>query len=191
MRSRAKCGASALLAGLLAGCTLPPQPGDSSPSSEVTAFVGVTVLSMVAGEAAPQLNQTVVVEDDRIANVGPAPSVEVPAGARRVDGAGSFLMPGLADMHVHLEYFTEPTVLAAFLANGVTTVRNMDGRPYILDWKRQTASGDLLGPTIYTAGPLLDGDPPLRPDNTIVRDAEDARSVSIDTSHNVSVIQQG
>lgn len=50
------------------------------------------------------------------------------------------VLPGLADMHVHLE-FKEPTVLLAFLANGVSTVRNMDGRPYILDWKRRIARG--------------------------------------------------
>ena len=72
-------------------------------------------------------------------------------------------MPGLADMHVHLEYFDDPAILQLFLANGVTTVRNMDGRPYILEWKRKIAQADLLGPAIYTAGPLLDGDPPLSP----------------------------
>jgi hypothetical protein len=64
-----------------------------------------------------------------------------------------------------------------FLANGVTTVRNMDGRPYILEWKRRIARSDLPGPTIHTAGPLLDGDPPLRSDNTIVRAPADARAI--------------
>ena len=66
------------------------------------------------------------------------------------------LMPGLADMHVHLEYFEDPSILKLFLANGVTTVRNMDGRPRILEWKKQIEEGTLLGPLIYTAGPLLD-----------------------------------
>jgi hypothetical protein len=46
-------------------------------------------------------------------------------------------------MHVHLEYIEDPAILAMFLANGVTTVRNMDGRPYIL-----VLSGDLIGPAI-------------------------------------------
>jgi imidazolonepropionase-like amidohydrolase len=78
-------------------------------------------------------------------------------------------------MHVHLEYFERPEILALFLANGVTTVRNMDGRPFILDWRRRIGAADLLGPRIYTAGPLLDGAPPVRPDNTVVRTADEAR----------------
>jgi imidazolonepropionase-like amidohydrolase len=100
----------------------------------------------------------------------------VPEGARHIDGTGKYLMPGLADMHVHLEYTEDPAILGMFLANGVTTVRNMDGRPFIVEWKRRTADGSLPGPTIHTAGPLLDGDPPLRPDNTVVRSASEARA---------------
>ncbi len=79
-------------------------------------------------------------------------------------------------MHVHLEYTEDPAILRMFLANGVTTVRNMDGRPFIVEWKKRIAGGALLGPAIHTAGPLLDGDPPLRPDNTVVRTAADARA---------------
>ena len=76
-----------------------------------------------------------------------------------VDGTDKYLMPGLADMHVHLEYANDPRVLDLFLANGVTTVRNMDGRPYILEWRDRIARGEMRGPTIHTAGPILDGDP--------------------------------
>ncbi|MBA2708428.1 MAG: amidohydrolase family protein, partial [Gemmatimonadaceae bacterium] len=46
----------------------------------------------------------------------------------------------------------------------------------LLDWKRRIASGEITGPTIYTAGPILDGDPPARDDNTVVRDAAEARA---------------
>jgi imidazolonepropionase-like amidohydrolase len=77
-------------------------------------------------------------------------------------------MPGLADMHVHLEYFDRDTQLLLFLANGVTTVRNMDGRPNILSWQRRIADGALVGPTIFTAGAILEGKPPLRDDNRVV-----------------------
>jgi hypothetical protein len=121
-------------------------------------------------------NQTVVVHAGRIQAVGPSAQVPVPADAVRIDGAGKYLMPGLADMHVHLEYFQDPSILKLFLANGVTTVRNMDGRPRILEWKKQTEDGTLAGPLIYTAGPLLDGDPPLRADNMIVRSAAEGRA---------------
>src|SRR5687768_2001845 len=142
-------------------------PATLQDGSAATAFVGVTVLPMT--RSAPQLaDYTVIVTGDRITRVGPRASTPVPENARRVDGTGKYLMPGLSDMHVHLEYTEDPGILAMFLANGVTTVRNMDGRPFIVEWKKRIASGALLGPSIYTAGPLLDGDPPLRPDNTVV-----------------------
>jgi imidazolonepropionase-like amidohydrolase len=121
-------------------------------------------------------NYTVIVSGERITAAGPAAATTVPKGAVRIDGRGKFVIPGLADMHVHLEYFDQPEILGLFLVNGVTTVRNMDGRPYILDWKRKIAAGSLLGPRIYTAGPLLDGNPPVRPDNTVVTTTAEAVS---------------
>jgi hypothetical protein len=84
-------------------------------------------------------------------------------------------MPGLADMHVHLEHFDDPAYLQLFLINGITFVRSMDGRPFILDWKRRASSGTLPSPHIYTAGPVLDGDPPARSDNRALRDGNEAR----------------
>ena len=95
----------------------------------------------------------------------------------RIDGSGRFLVPGLADMHVHLELSDDPGVLDLFLANGVTTVRNMDGRPYILEWRDQIAASTRSGPTIVTAGPLLDGDPPFWDDATVVATPAAARAV--------------
>jgi imidazolonepropionase-like amidohydrolase len=147
-------------------------------TAPASAFVGVTVVGMTrSAESMP--DQTVVIRDGQIQAVGPRGEVTVPVDAVRIDGAGKYLMPGLADMHVHLEYFEDPSILKLFLANGVTTVRNMDGRPRILEWKKQIEEGTLLGPLIYTAGPLLDGDPPLRTDNLVVRNAEEARAAVI------------
>jgi imidazolonepropionase-like amidohydrolase len=139
------------------------------------AIIGATVIPMTRGAAALP-NQTVIVSGDRIIAVGAAANTTAPAGALRIEGSGKFVIPGLADMHVHLEYFEQPDILGLFVANGVTTVRNMDGRPYILDWKRKIASGELSGPRIYTAGPLLDGNPPVRPDNTVVGTGAEATS---------------
>jgi hypothetical protein len=47
----------------------------------------------------------------------------------------------------------------------------MDGRPFILGWRKRIASGALLGPRIVTAGPIIDGAPPARNDNLAVADA--------------------
>lgn len=131
------------------------------------AITNVSIISMIAGDPL-LLDHTVLISGDRISAVGPSRSTNVPSSAQQIDGRGKYLSPGLADMHVHLEYFDQPDILALFLQNGVTTVRNMDGRPYLLEWKKRIAAGELLGPRIYTAGPLLDGTPPVRPDNTVV-----------------------
>jgi imidazolonepropionase-like amidohydrolase len=64
------------------------------------AFVNVTVVPMHTERIVA--HQTVVAENGRITALGPVRSVRVPKGAQRIDGRSRFLMPGLADMHVHL-----------------------------------------------------------------------------------------
>ena len=161
---------TALAAAGGAGAAAPP-PKEAA----VTAIVGATVIPMNDGAAALS-DHTVIIQDDRIAAVGPRATTRVPAGARVVDGAGAYVTPGLADMHVHLEYLEDPDVLKLFLANGVTTVRSMDGRPFMLDWRRRVKAGALPGPAIVTAGPVIDGSPPARDDNLSIADAAGARA---------------
>jgi len=132
----------------------------------VFAFVNVNVIPM-DGERIIH-NQTVVVRNGRIAAMGTDKRVSVPKGAVKIDGRGRYLMPGLVDMHVHLEYFDRDAQLLLFLAGGVTSVRNMDGRPNILVWRKRASDGSLLAPTIFTAGPILEGKPPARDDNRVV-----------------------
>lgn len=151
------------------------QTSDVEFSQADYALVGANVIPMT--DAGPLADQTVLVRDGRISAIGPRSELEVPATFRRIEAAGRYLIPGLTDAHVHLEHFISPEVLKLFVANGITTVRNMDGRPYILEWRRAVESGAMLGPTIYTAGPILDGDPPTRDDNTIVRNVTEAAAV--------------
>ena len=162
-------GALVLLAAFTAAV-----PSTQAPAPTL-AITNVTVITMTAGEE-PLRDHTVLIAGDRIAAVGPSRSTSIAKNVRQIDGQGKYLIPGLADMHVHLEYFDQPDVLRSFVGNGVTTVRNMDGRPYLLDWKKRIAAGDLVGPRIYTAGPLLDGNPPVRPDNTVVETEAAARA---------------
>jgi predicted amidohydrolase YtcJ len=111
------------------------------------AFVDVTVLPMDQDRRLE--HQTVVVENGVIASLGPAGQVRIPSGARRVAGRGRFLIPGLADMHVHVD---DTTDFLLYLAKGVTTVRNLEGEPYHLQWRDQINRGELIGPTIFTSG---------------------------------------
>jgi hypothetical protein len=128
--------------------------------------LAITRINVIDGDAVLP-NQTVLIRGDRIVATGER--VRVPRGATHIDGSGKYLMPGLVDAHVHLEYFDDPAVLRAFVEQGVTTVRNMDGRPQILQWR------ELGVPRIVTAGPILDGVPPLLPDNQSLATAEAAR----------------
>lgn len=127
----------------------------------VFAFVGVSVVPMDRERVIE--NQTVVVRGGRIVEIGPTAKTKVPAGATQIDGRGKFLMPGLADMHAHL-YPGEGAAndlatqqLSLYLANGVTTVRNMIGAPAHVVLRDRIKEGKLLGPTLFTAGPPLLG----------------------------------
>ena len=133
----------------------------------------VTVLPMTRDTALR--DHTVLVRGDRIEWIGPSNSARVPAAARRVDGRGKFLIPGLADMHVHLRSTQH---LSQFAAAGVTTVRNMHGGPQHVAWRERIAAGTLNGPTIFTAGPPL-GQYRVNPDPrfTGVRTTGDAERV--------------
>jgi imidazolonepropionase-like amidohydrolase len=87
-----------------------------------------------------------------------------PKDARVVDGTNRFLIPGLWDMHVHTAglsanpEWSRDTLLPLLIANGVTGIRDMGGSLMALQtWKAQISRGDLVGPEIVMAGPMLDG----------------------------------
>jgi imidazolonepropionase-like amidohydrolase len=127
-----------------------------------TAFIGVTVLDMV--HPAPQTDQTVLVEGGRITALGPSRTMAIPPDARRIDGRGRFLMPGLADMHVHLQ---DSSDLRLFIAAGVTTIRDLNGSPSLLVWRRLQAHDSLTAPALIVSGPIFAG-PEIRWKNKVV-----------------------
>lgn len=133
------------------------------------AFVDVTVVPMDRNRVLE--HQTVVVRGGRIETVG---AEKPPEGATVIDGRGRFLMPGLADLHVHAWYEEE---LLLFLANGVTTVRNLWGKPMHLRWRGEIERGERLGPAFLTTGDITDGRPPVWQGSTGVGTAEEARAV--------------
>jgi hypothetical protein len=66
-------------------------------------------------------------------------------------------MPGLADMHVHLKGDWPISQLDLYLANGVTTVRDLDGRDFMLQWRNEIKTRKRSGPTVYVAAPTIRG----------------------------------
>lgn len=107
-------------------------------------------------------NQFVIVRGDRISKIAGVAVVEIPDRATVIDAEGMFLIPGLADMHVHfgVPQGDNEQMLKAYVAAGVTTVLNMNGQPGHLRLREQIAKGEVLGPTIFTTGPIIRGMPP-------------------------------
>jgi imidazolonepropionase-like amidohydrolase len=149
----------------------PQAPSEEAQRPAVVAFVNVNVVPMDRERILPQ--QTVIVRADRIREIGPVDTTDIPEGALRIDGRDKYLMPGLVDMHAHLPKNYQQD-LSLFIANGVTTVRNMWGENYHLKLREEINKGKLIGPTIYTTGPIIDGYPPLRPNFVVAETPEQA-----------------
>src|ERR1051325_4385629 len=147
-----------------------------SPARAQSAVVisNVAVVDVETGAVRP--SQTVVIEGTRIKAVGDAKDLPVPRGARSIDGAGKFVIPGLWDMHVHA---TGPAIGRLFLpvlvANGVTGVREMFGTFAWYASARDLAKrGDIVIPRFVGSGHILDGKPQIW-QSVEVADAAQAR----------------
>lgn len=166
----AACGGSASSGTEPPEATPPQPPGTGPVTAEVFAFVGVDVIPMDSGIVL--VDRTVLVRNRRIELVDLRSEVAVPDGAKQIDGSGLFLMPGLADMHVHLREEDLP----AYLASGITTVRNMWGHEAIRDMRERIAAGILAGPTVYSTSPGIDGPPAKWPFTQIVETPAEAQA---------------
>ena len=137
-------------AALAAACASGPPTHTSTPRA--LAITDVAVVDVVAGRILPGM--TVVTRGDRIVSVtagGPAPR-----DARRLDGRGRFLIPGLWDMHAHHQGSGEES-LPLFLANGVVGTRDMGSdAAFIFPLRERVRAGAVRGPRIVAAGPILD-----------------------------------
>jgi imidazolonepropionase-like amidohydrolase/ketosteroid isomerase-like protein len=129
-------------------------PVDAQKKISAVAFHNVTLIDMTGAKPRPKM--TVVVVGNRISAIGKTGTLRLPKNAQVIDGTGKFLIPGLWDMHVHLTKAGKNT-LPLFVANGITSVRDMGG-DYIqlLQWRKEAANGTLLSPRIKTPGALLE-----------------------------------
>lgn len=140
------------------------------------AFENVTVIDI--SSAALLENRTVLVIEDRIARVAPATSAVAPAGARRIDASGKYLIPGLIDAHVHT-WYAGIDHRGLFIANGVTAVRDMAAPWAHLDeirkWRKEITEGVAVGPRMWATGQPVVGVESEHPWAIKVADAEQAR----------------
>ncbi len=122
----------------------------------------MTALAIVGGRVwdatrdAPLDDATVLIEDGRIVSTSTdAP----PDGVQQIDARGRFVMPGLVDMHVHVQLCSDDS-LYSFLGTGITTVRDVGSDiDQSLPMRAAIAAGERIGPRLFVYGPLLDGDP--------------------------------
>jgi imidazolonepropionase-like amidohydrolase len=123
---------------------------------------------------APIEDAAVILQGDKIAYAGAASGAKIPQGSQIIDGKGKSVMPGLADMHVHLQGGWDGIsvdllgylrYLNAMLYAGITTVMDTgDYQPWILQLRQEAASGRLLSPRIYCTGAMIDAADPAWPD---------------------------
>ncbi|MEQ9089475.1 MAG: amidohydrolase family protein [Balneola sp.] len=137
-------------------------------TGNVTAFTNVSVIPMTSNRIIE--NHTVVIRGDEISLITPSENVEFDSDATIIDGTGKFLIPGLAEMHGHVPPTDPPSnaprymnmeyvenTLFLYTAAGITTVRGMLGWANQLELKDKVSSQEIIGPSLYLAGPSFNG----------------------------------
>lgn len=136
-------------------------------NSPAIVFEHVNVVSVKDGKV--MRDRFVVVQNGTIVRIARRDTAD--KDAQRIPARGKYLLPGFVDMHVHI--FSEHEV-PLYLANGITTVRNMWGFPSHLEMRAKIAAGTLAGPTLLTTGSILDGDPPQLRGSVVITTPEQA-----------------
>lgn len=96
---------------------------------------------------------------------------KIPDGYKIIDAENKFVIPGLADMHIHT--FNKDDFIS-YLNYGVTTIYNLRGADYILKWRDSVASGKWIAPRILTSSPIIESTPMTAFYNTPIDTKEDA-----------------
>src|ERR1700758_4674320 len=165
MKIALRCIALFLMAGL---CAVGASAGEGQP----IAIVHARMIDGMGGS--PVENAAVVVRGKTIEYAGPASGVSVPKDAQIIDATGKTVMPGLADLHVHLQGSWDgisvdllgyQRYLKAMLYAGVTTLMDTGNyQPWVLQLRQEQAAGRLQGPRIYCVGAMIDSADPAWPD---------------------------
>ena len=130
---------------------------------------------MIDGLGGPPVEDAaLILQGNKIAYAGTARDAKAPSNAQVIDAKGKTVMPGLADMHVHLtggwdgigtDLLGYQRYLNAMLYSGITTVMDTGNyQPWVLQLRQEAASGHLLSPRIYCTGAMVDAADPAWPD---------------------------
>jgi imidazolonepropionase-like amidohydrolase len=160
-----RSGCLVLLLAMLAACTPRPDapPAPVAPGEAATVIRDVTVVDVANGQLLP--HRVVVISGASISSVQELRAFQPAPGARVIDGAGRYLIPGLWDMHSHSLWSEEAmqSFLPLYVSQGVTGIRDMGGRLDLLArYREQMANGHPNWPRIVAAGQVLDGPEPVQ-----------------------------
>ena len=152
------------------------QDGSRYSHTGPTLITGVRVIDGLGAEA--RENQDIALIDGQVASIGPAGTQDAPKGALVINGKGMTAMPGLIDMHVHLQggwangtipgdrykpRYDEKSVqqsLNAHLYAGVTSILDCGSdHEFVLKWRKQINGGAVFGPRFFTTGAPWDQEP--------------------------------
>jgi imidazolonepropionase-like amidohydrolase len=151
--------------------------------SGALAFVHANLFDAETATSRP--GSTVVVEENRITAVGDDGKVNIPAGAEVIDATGKSLMPGLWDMHVHLQ----PNDGLLHMAAGVTSVRDLaNDIDQLGAMERRFNQGTEIGPRVLKAG-FLDGRGPFAGPTKVFADSEEEARQDIDRYASLGYVQ--
>jgi imidazolonepropionase-like amidohydrolase len=180
MKNSNRALASTLL-GLLVGLIFQPSSevfaATNRDAPRALAIEHVTVIPMTSRTTLRDF--TVVIREGRIATIEPSSTAKVTPDMQRVDARGKWLVPGLTDMHAHIENIcmlrlllrnpeipasavSNDDVFLPYIANGVLQVLALQGMSETIGQRVEIEAGRVLGPRIFSAA-MIDGSPPLWP----------------------------
>lgn len=148
----------------------------------------IAVVDVRKGALLP--NRNVLLEGDKITSISKAGANAVTKADTVIDGSGLFLIPGLWDFHTHI--WNDATTFPLLIANGITGVRGMfEQINNVNKWRENISTGKYAGPSIFSAGPIVDGPKPIWPGSVAVADAQQGKKVvdSLKNKLNVDFIK--
>jgi len=158
-----KSGSLLLCSLLLVGACTPSGKG-------VIALEGATLIDGAGG--APKEDALILIRNGHIEAVARVNEIRIPSGAEHINLVGKTIIPGLIDAHAHVERWAAPR----YLAWGVTTVRDLhSANDSGFALKHDLNLGTVVGPRMFTSGPMVDGVPTTYPNATGVATAAEAR----------------
>jgi imidazolonepropionase-like amidohydrolase len=138
-----------------------------------------------AESAQSRPNITVVITGNKITAAGPDGKVTIPQNAEVIDAGNKTLMPGLWDMHVHMQ----PNDGLLHMANGITSVRDMaNDTDTLLKMRERFNQGTEIGPRVVMAG-FIDGRGPYQGPTKVFADDEEEAKKAVDEYARLGYVQ--